>query len=79
MSESCICLPVLFTVPPSQAFAKKLSSVNLLQSLPFGLFSNTTTFGIYDSLPNDFSKVAVYPMRSFDYPTPQLACRRHSA
>ncbi len=60
----------------TQAFAKKQAPLTVLQSLPFGLYSNATSFGIYDSASNDFSKVAVYKMRSFDYPTPQLARRR---
>ena len=62
----------------AQAFAKKLAPITLLQSIPFGLYANATAFGVYDSLPNNFSKVAVYIMRSFDYPTPQLARRRYS-
>jgi hypothetical protein len=66
----------ILTFSFTQAFAKKLTPLMVLQSLPFGLYSNATSFGIYDSASNNFSKVAVYRMRSCDYPTPQLARRR---
>ncbi len=39
-----------------------------LSAIPYGIYDGTSSFGIYDTLPNNLSMVAVYVMRSVDYP-----------
>ena len=53
----------------SQDFAGEHSLVWALMSIPYGIFGGSSSFGIYDTLPNNLSMVAVYAMRSIDYPT----------
>jgi hypothetical protein len=45
------------------------SLVWALIAMPYGMYDGTSSFGIYDTLPNNLTMVANYVMRSVDYPT----------